>query len=69
MSISRGTDEEDAVYILTMKYYSAIKKTEILPSATTWMDLESTILSEHTYIQSEHSEKDKYNMILLMRGL
>ena len=27
-------------------YYSAIKKNEILPSATTWMDLEGKILSE-----------------------
>ena len=29
----------------TMKYYSAIK-TEIMPFATTWMDLEMIILSE-----------------------
>ena len=28
------------IYTLTMEYYSAIKKNEILPFATTWMDLE-----------------------------
>ena len=29
-----------------MEYYLAIKKSEILPFATTWMDLESIMLSE-----------------------
>ena len=29
-----------------MEYYSAIKKNEILPFATTWMELEGIILSE-----------------------
>ena len=33
-------------YIHTMEYYSAIKKNEIMPFATTWMDLEIFILSE-----------------------
>ena len=33
-------------YIYTMKYYSAIKKTEIMLFAATWMDLEMIILSE-----------------------
>ena len=33
-------------YIHTMEYYSAIKKSEILPFAATWMDLEIIILSE-----------------------
>ena len=31
--------------IFTAEYYSAIKKNEIMPFATTWMDLEIIILS------------------------
>ena len=33
-------------YKHTMEYYSAIKKNEIFPFATTWMELESIMLSE-----------------------
>ena len=29
-----------------MEYYSAIKKSEIMPFATTWMDLEIIVVSE-----------------------
>ena len=45
MSIGRGMDKEDVVHIYN-GYYSTIKKNEIIPSATTWMDLEIVILSE-----------------------
>ena len=38
-----------------MAYYSATKKNEILPFATTWMDLEGIMLSEIS-----QTENDKY---------
>ena len=45
----------------TMNYYSALIKNEILPFATTWMNLEGIMLSEIS-----HTEKDKYLEILLI---
>ena len=33
-------------YVCTMEYYSPIKKNEILPFATTWMELEGLMLSK-----------------------
>ena len=33
-------------YMFTMDYYVAVKKKEILPFATAWVDLESVKLSE-----------------------
>ena len=47
-----------------MEYYSAIKKNEILPFATTKMDLEGIMLSEIS-----QAEKDKCCMISLIRGI
>ena len=47
-----------------MEYYSAIKKNEILPFATTWMEPEAIMLGEIS-----QSEKDKYHMTSLIRGL
>ena len=52
------------IYDGIMEHYSAIKKSETLPFAMMWMELESTML----YKQST-SEKDKYHMILLMCGI
>ena len=51
-------------YIYTMECYSAIKKSEIMPFATTWMDLEIIILSEVS-----QKEKDKHHMISLICGI
>ena len=45
MSLDRWMDK-DVVQMYTIKYYSAIKKNEIMPSAAIWMDLEIIILSE-----------------------
>ena len=50
-------------YTHTMEHYSAMK-TNTMPSASTWLDLESIMLSE---ISQE--EKDKYHMISLIRGI
>ena len=33
-------------YIHTVEYYSAIKKSEMIPFAATWMNLEMIILNE-----------------------
>ena len=51
-------------YIYTMEYYSAIKKNEILPFATTWMDLDGIMPSVIS-----QSEKDKYHDFSHMRIL
>ena len=48
-------------YIYTVEYYSAIKKNEILPFATTRMKLEGIMLSEIS-----QSEKDKNHMTSLL---
>ena len=44
-----------------MEYYSAIKKNEILPFATMWMELEGMMLTEIS-----QSEKDKSHMTSLI---
>ena len=50
--------------IYTMEYHSAIKKNEIFPFATTWMELEGIMLSEMS-----QSEEDKNHMTSLIWGL
>ena len=52
------------IYTHTMEYYSAIKKEEILPFGTTWMDLEVIMLNE-----INQTEKDKYCMISHIYGI
>ena len=51
-------------YIYTMDYYSAIRRKQILPFATTWMELEGIMLSERS-----QAEKDKFQMISLICGV
>ena len=46
-----------------MKYHSAIKKNELMPSAVTWIGLEMIILSEVS-----QKKKDKYHMLSLICG-
>ena len=46
MPLNKWMDKEDVVCMSVIEYYSAIKKNEILPFATTWMDLEGIMLSE-----------------------
>ena len=50
--------------IYTTEYYSDIKKKKNLPFATTWMDLENSMLSEIS-----QSEKDKDHVISLTCGI
>ena len=51
-------------YIYTIEYYSAIKRNEIMPSAATWMDLESVTLNEVS-----QTEKEKYRMTSFICGI
>ena len=52
------------MYIYAVEYYSAIKKNEIMPFATTWMQLEIITVSE-----VNQKEKDKYYMMSLTYGI
>ena len=51
-------------YIYTMKYYSAIKRNEIVSFVKTWMDLESVIQSEVS-----QKEKKKYHILMHVCGI
>ena len=48
----------------TVEYYSAKEKNEMLPFATTWMDLEDIMLSE-----IRQTEEKKYYMLSLICGI
>lgn len=52
------------LYIYTMAYYSAMRKNDILPFATAWMDTEHIMLN-----QISQTETDKYSMISLIHGI
>ena len=47
-----------------MEYYWAVKKKKIVPFVTAWRDMKSFMLNEVS-----QSEKDKYDMILLICGI
>ena len=49
--------------IYTVEYYAAIKKKELLPFVTAWMELENIMLSERS-----QALKDKNHMISPIRG-
>ena len=60
-----------------IEYYLAIKKNEILPFATTWMDLEGIMLSEiyqtktntvwyHLYVEPK-KETSEYNKVFCIK--
>ena len=63
ISINSQMDKEDVVYIYNGILFNH-QKNEILPFAMTWMELECIMLSE-----MNPSEKDKYHMISLIRGI
>ena len=46
-----------------MEFYAVERKKELIPFATTWMDLESIMLSE-----IRQAVRDKYHMISPLRG-
>ena len=51
-------------YIYIMEYFLVMKKNEILPFATMWMELEDVMLSE-----INQSEKDEYHIVSLICGI
>ena len=51
-------------YIYTLEYHAAVKKEEVLPFATAWLDLENIMLSE-----IRQSAEDKYRILSLICGI
>ena len=52
MSLNRGMDTKNVVYLYTMEYYSAIRNNEFMKFLGKWMELENIILSELTQSQN-----------------
>ena len=63
---SLSTDEwiKKIWHINAMEYHPAIKKNEILPCVTMWLESESIMLSKIS-----QSEKNKHHIISLMCGI
>ena len=60
-----STDEWIKMWFLyTMEYYLAMRKNEILPFATTWIELEGIMLNE-----INQREKDRYHKLSLICGI
>ena len=51
-------------YVYTMEHYAALKRKELLPFATVWVDLERIMLSGIS-----QTEKDKHRRISLTSGI
>ncbi len=52
------------LFIYTMEYFSAIRKDEYLPLASTWVELEGIMQCEIS-----QAEKDNYHMVSLIYGI
>ena len=64
MFTSRWVDSKKDVVIYTTEYYLVMKRKEILPFVTAWMDLECIMISDISQL-----EKDKHHMISLICGI
>ena len=56
------THTHTQAHALTMEYYSALKKKEIMPFAARWMDLEMIILSEVSQRQISYDITYMWNL-------
>ena len=63
VSFDRGLNKDDVAHTYN-GCYSAVRKKEILPFTTTWIDLENIMLNE-----INQSEKAKSHMISLLCGI
>ena len=62
MPISKSVDQKTMVH-LHNEYYAVVRKKELLPFMTAWMELESIMLSEIS-----QAVRDKYHMIAPLTG-
>ena len=46
-------DKEDVVFMYEVEYYLVIKKNEILPFATMWMEFEYITLSDYAFSERQ----------------